>query len=424
MDNKEINENQKFSENHNDNATTKQELKETVESANSNTVSKKEKNVTAILIVIIMILLLVLGIVAGIFISKNSRSEKSKENKSGSSSATQKTENNTDNNKENDNNDDSNGNNSKETDNKDNIEDKNNTEKNTENNNDNQTKNNKEYSQKDLEKMALDYYEAKTGYRPSGVGSQVNSDGTVSIQLYDNMGDHNSTSDWYTINPKTGIGTNILEEKIDLTTKPAIDKTNANNNNSSSNIAAQEIRKCLKDKNWVKNNVMMKTTVFGDALEHEQKLSFIKVVGGNYSPMIVVEAYSDGDLSSQCFIVTYQNGKVVSNPLTEYPLHISHGGMAIDANNAMACQGYMHMGNEASIYYDIKTGSSKTLEKVGKYDDYGDDGFTGNIIYYYGEDSNKITESRYNEILQKYSKYKFVSIGTDLTDANIDEFIK
>ena len=388
------------------------EINENIETSNSNSIAKKGKKVTAILIVIIMVLLLVLGIVAGIFISSNSNNE-SKENELGSSSNSQKTENNTDNSKEDNNN--NNENDVKETENKDNDEDKNNTE--------NQTKNNNVYSQKDLEKMALDYYEAKTGYRPSGVGSQVNSDGTVSIQLYDNMGNHNSTSDWYTVNPKTGIGTNILEEKIDLTTKPARDKTNANNN-SSTNIAAQEIRKCLKDKNWVKNNVMMKTNVFGNALEHEQKLSFIKVVGGNYSSMIVVEAYSDGDLSSQCFIVTYQNGKVVSNPLTEYPLHISHGGITIDANNAMACQGYMHMGNEASTYYDIKTGNSKTLETVGKYDDYGDDGFTGNIIYYYGEDSNKITEARYNEILQKYSKYKFVSIGTDLTDANIDEFIK
>ena len=64
--------------------------------------------------------------------------------------------------------------------------------------------------------MALDYYEKKTGYRPSQVSSDVNQDGTVSIQLYDNMGDHNSTSAWYTVDPKTAVGTDIMENKIDL----------------------------------------------------------------------------------------------------------------------------------------------------------------------------------------------------------------
>ena len=80
---------------------------------------------------------------------------------------------------------------------------------------------NKEYTTEELEKMALDYYEAKTGYRPSRVGSQKNDDGTISIQLYDNMGDHNSTSDWYTVDPKTAVGTDITKNKIDLKTKPA-----------------------------------------------------------------------------------------------------------------------------------------------------------------------------------------------------------
>lgn len=72
------------------------------------------------------------------------------------------------------------------------------------------------YTTDELEKMALDYYETKTGYRPGNVASQVNQDGTVSIQLYDNMGDHNSTSDWYTVDSKTAVGTNVMGDKIDL----------------------------------------------------------------------------------------------------------------------------------------------------------------------------------------------------------------
>lgn len=77
------------------------------------------------------------------------------------------------------------------------------------------------FTTEQLEKMALDYYEAKTGYRPTGVASQANDDGTISIQLYDNMGDHNSTSDWYTVDKETAVGTDIMGNKIDLKEKPA-----------------------------------------------------------------------------------------------------------------------------------------------------------------------------------------------------------
>ena len=74
----------------------------------------------------------------------------------------------------------------------------------------------KVYSQKELEQMALDYYERKTGYRPGSVASELQEDGTVVIQLYDNLGTHNSTSDWYTVNSKSAQGTDSLGNKIDL----------------------------------------------------------------------------------------------------------------------------------------------------------------------------------------------------------------
>lgn len=68
--------------------------------------------------------------------------------------------------------------------------------------------------------MALDYYEALTGYRPSCAAGGVKDDGTVVIQLYDNLGDHNSTSDWYTIDPISAVGTNTMGETIDLKSPP------------------------------------------------------------------------------------------------------------------------------------------------------------------------------------------------------------
>lgn len=95
-----------------------------------------------------------------------------------------------------------------------------NIDKNTNNSTTNNNNNNdatKTYTQEELEKMALNYYEKKTGYRPGNVASEVQSDGKLQIQLYDNLGDHNSTSDWYTIDMKTGKGENTLGETVDLT---------------------------------------------------------------------------------------------------------------------------------------------------------------------------------------------------------------
>lgn len=83
-------------------------------------------------------------------------------------------------------------------------------------NDDNKSIDSKEYTEQELAQMALDYYEAKTGYRPGKVATEKNEEGKIVIQLYDSFEDHNSTSDWYTIDPKTAKGTNVLEEDIDL----------------------------------------------------------------------------------------------------------------------------------------------------------------------------------------------------------------
>lgn len=73
------------------------------------------------------------------------------------------------------------------------------------------------YSNVELCEMALDYYEAQTGYRPGDAEAQVQADGFIAIQLYDNMGDHNSTSAWYTVDKYTAKGTDLTGTPVDLT---------------------------------------------------------------------------------------------------------------------------------------------------------------------------------------------------------------
>ncbi|MBO6148326.1 MAG: hypothetical protein J6O55_03215 [Lachnospiraceae bacterium] len=73
------------------------------------------------------------------------------------------------------------------------------------------------YSNEELCKMALDYYEKKNNYRP-GI-AQVDSENgdLVTLHLFDDMGDHTATSAWYEIDRRTGRGQDtILGDEVDL----------------------------------------------------------------------------------------------------------------------------------------------------------------------------------------------------------------
>ena len=46
--------------------------------------------------------------------------------------------------------------------------------------------------------------------------AQTNDDGSVSIQVYENLGDHNSTAAWYTVDRMTATGTDSSGNDVDL----------------------------------------------------------------------------------------------------------------------------------------------------------------------------------------------------------------
>ena len=97
-----------------------------------------------------------------------------------------------------------------------------------------------EYTQSELEQMALDYYEKLTGYRPGYVASELNQAGELVIQLYDTFSDHISTSDWYTIDINTAKGTDLLGNEIDLTSIGNLIDSNSNTSKSSSGSLSNE----------------------------------------------------------------------------------------------------------------------------------------------------------------------------------------
>ena len=75
------------------------------------------------------------------------------------------------------------------------------------------------YSNQELADMALTYYkEAANAQENEALASaaQTNDDGSVTIQVYENLGDHNSTAAWYTVDRLTGAGTDGAGAEVNL----------------------------------------------------------------------------------------------------------------------------------------------------------------------------------------------------------------
>ena len=73
------------------------------------------------------------------------------------------------------------------------------------------------YSDDELGKMALDFYEKNYNYRPDFADVTPDEGNMVVIQLFDDMGDHTATSAWYKVDRTTAAGTDMLSDMaVDL----------------------------------------------------------------------------------------------------------------------------------------------------------------------------------------------------------------
>ncbi len=75
------------------------------------------------------------------------------------------------------------------------------------------------YSNQELAEMSVAYYKEHSGGQDSSgltAAAQTNGDGSVSIQVYENLGDHNITAAWYTVDRTTATGTDGSGGEIDL----------------------------------------------------------------------------------------------------------------------------------------------------------------------------------------------------------------
>ena len=181
--------------------------------------------------------------------------------------------------------------------------------------------------------------------------------------------------------------------------------------------AAEALKKVLKDKKWLKENVMMDTSCFDTKLEYEQTLTFMLLKGGKD---VIVQACSEEDLSIQIFLVSYNNGKITVTPFDRYPSHYYHVGFGVDANNFIVEYCYMHMGNSDTTTFKITENDFEKVKEVISYDGiYNEE--LDEFVREYEIDGKSVTEEEYKNAIK--TDYNINSIDTLLNDENVNKYI-
>lgn len=74
------------------------------------------------------------------------------------------------------------------------------------------------YTNDELASMALSYYKSNSGEPSDGLlsAAEANADGSVTVQIYRSLGDHNSTAEWYTLDRLTASGTDSAGNAVEL----------------------------------------------------------------------------------------------------------------------------------------------------------------------------------------------------------------
>ena len=212
----------------------------------------------------------------------------------------------------------------------------------------------------------------------------------------------------------------------------ASNSSNPINETSNYNTAVSEIKKCLKDINWLKQNIYITEDemISNDTDISDQQINFI-VCKNNTKPIIVVETSSFNNLSIKIDLVTYENNKVKVERIGEG--HNSHVGYDIDANKCVVRTEYMHMGACNTLLHSIVDGKINLLGSYGYYEEIisnTDDNVELKYTYSIGFDTNfnnnkEVSEDEYERYKKNLNEeqYNFVAISTELTSENIDLYI-
>lgn len=162
-----------------------------------------------------------------------------------------------------------------------------------------------------------------------------------------------------------GCGSKNIEQPQNEIDDVQIENETSLEEEKDSNLAETAIINALKDSEWVKENVTMKKTCFGDDFTLPQEMTF-EILRDD---MAIVQAFAyetDVDLpnfGTQVFLVGYFDGgvKVIYLP-EEAPAHPGHAGFGIDSENMILVYYWMHQGVVKNTAYDINDFSFEKID--------------------------------------------------------------
>ena len=198
-----------------------------------------------------------------------------------------------------------------------------------------------------------------------------------------------------------GCGSKNIEQPQNVIDDVQIENETSLEEEKDSNLAETAIINALKDSEWVKENVTMKKTCFGDDFTLPQELTF-EILRDD---MVIVQAFAyETDVNlpnfgTQVFLIGYFDGevKVIYLP-EEAPAHPGHAGFGIDSENMILVYYWMHQGVVKNTAYDISNFSFAEIDSL---------------------DLNSIDENSETLIQEFEEKYNTHSIDTLLTEENL-----
>ena len=205
--------------------------------------------------------------------------------------------------------------------------------------------------------------------------------------------------------------------KLNNTSSKNGEETSSSNNTENETDKANEaIRKALKDEKWLQENIIMDNENLKD---EDKTLTFICLKKeDDGTPLVIVSNryYADWE---KTVLVSYKNSQVTTEVITDGSMRET----LVDSNKNAIAVNDSHMGVTTTSFSKVENKKITFLEWVAApYTEEDEIGYSHSIG---ANDSQEITKEEYESILKKYySSYTFVPIDIELTNENIDKYVK
>lgn len=203
------------------------------------------------------------------------------------------------------------------------------------------------YSNQELCDMAVSYYTNTTGEDAPEAAADLEPE-TVTVQLYRNLGDHNSTCAWYRVNRFTGKGT-------DVNTGQEINLASSREENTSDGNSIRPISSTV-DLNCPGDCTLAVSFQKGDAFVDDTGTMQLKVRVYAYDlfDMVDISLLKTGDQITIC----RQDVKVTSLERSETGTVVINGG----PDNG----GYELMSDDTTVFYAVGANDTKLYYELGE----------------------------------------------------------